>query len=55
MADKPLKTEKAIIAKFEQLREERDDIANSLGARSADLQASAFRVLEMTSDHISPS
>ncbi len=35
-----LKTEKAIIQKFESLREEADDLANQVAARSGDLQAS---------------
>lgn len=34
-----LKTEKAIIAKFESLREEKDELSSSLAARSGDLQA----------------
>lgn len=33
-----LKTEKAIIAKFESLREEKDELSSSLAARSGDLQ-----------------
>ena len=45
---KELTTEKAVIAKFEALREERDELANNLGARAADLQASLARSLDRT-------
>lgn len=41
---KPLNTEKAIISNFESLREEQDELAQSLNARSADLQASGASI-----------
>ena len=39
MSNRELKTEKAIIAKFESLREETNELATSLAARQGDLQA----------------